>query len=220
MSEMNEGLFLGKDNPLEESVNSIRVEVRFKGHASHSASEVWTVEFEDADLEGPGWSRDWLVREVDRISWQGNERVPSELEFRQKLFTWGASGSSYSVILQVAEWVGAGIVGSTAFESFKNLVRLMRSRAEAAGLSQIDQPLSRDEAIFRAKWGLMKTYSIDEKDLRLMAEDHDIEKEIWVVTLMDDQKVEYQVTLGVVDGLPLTSRIVRRAHLLEGLADE
>ncbi|WP_152990645.1 hypothetical protein [Sphaerimonospora mesophila] len=207
----------GAEAPLQDSVVSMRVEVHLTAHPSVPAREVWAVEFDDPDLEGPAWTRDWLLREVDRLAWQGDERVSHDLEFRQDSFNWGTSSSGYSVILQVAEWVGSGVAGSTAYDAFKNLVRLMRSRMHTTGLPCNDSPLGRDEAIFRAQWAISKAYGLDLETLRLVSEDHDVEQETWVIALVDKAETEYEVTLGIVDGLPLTSRIVRRPHGPENL---
>lgn len=195
--------------PLQDNANWIRVEVHLTEHPSVPAGEVWAVEFYELDLARPAWTRDWLVREVERLAWHDNERVSSNLRLRQDSINWGASASGYSVILQIAEWIGSGITGSVAYHGFKNLIRLMRSRMEAAGFPRV-APLTRDEAISRARWRVSSAYDVGEDGLRLVAEDHDIERETWTITLTDSARTQYEVTLGIIDGLPLTSRIIRR----------
>ncbi|MFB4272886.1 hypothetical protein [Nonomuraea sp. GTA35] len=196
---------------MHDRVTSVSVEVHLVSHPSLPASEVWTVDFSDPDLDGPAWTREWLIQQVDALTWQNGERVPRDLRLLQNWFEWGAGGSGYTIVLQLAEWVGSGIAGSAAYEGFKSLVRLMRSRQSAAGLPIEDMPLEREEAIFRAQISAASAYKFDHEDLRLISEAHDLETGLWTIVFDYRSGVRYEVTLGIVEGLPLTKRIVRRS---------
>ncbi len=51
---------------------------------------------------------------------------------------------------------------------------------------------------------------MEEATLCLISEDHDFERETWTVTFIDKAGTQYEITLGIADGLPLTSRMIRR----------
>lgn len=196
--------------PLLDQVNLVTVSVHLTVHPSQPSLEVWSAAFENADLDGPLWTRDWLVHEVGRLTRLGEEPAPYDLQLKQDRWSWGADASGYSVLLHVADWVGAGVAGSVAYAAFLKLVRYMKERMIAAGISTGTVDFDRDEAVERARWRIEVEFQRNPEELRLVSEDHSIDDHIWTITFVDAEETQYEVTLGIVDGLPLTSRLIRR----------
>jgi hypothetical protein len=167
-------------------------------------NEVWLIDFEN-----PAWTREWLAKQADPFTWLGRGKFSRVLDFHQNDFSWGASGTSYELLIKIQETVFEGIAGSLAYDSLKALVRTLHKKLDDAGKYYQSEPLGRKEAIQRSLWKIHATYGIPEDQLTLLSDEHLIDEEKWTIVMRDPDHVRYDVTLGIIDGLPCTCRIKR-----------
>lgn len=83
--------------------------------------------------------------------------VPSVLNTSRTLASWDGSGPIVEqVVLQIAEWSVAGAVGNAAWEAIKATQRRIAKRPS----SGTHRPLSRDDALGLAHWGLSEQFGL------------------------------------------------------------
>lgn len=70
------------------------------------------------------------------------------------------------------------------------------------------EPLSRDDALRRARHSAATAYQVDPDSLWLGAEEHHPDEDSWTVGLRTDEGEQYDVHLGFVDGYAGSARVV------------
>lgn len=83
--------------------------------------------------------------------------VPSVLDTSRSLYSWEGSGPIVErIVLQIAEWSATGVVGNAAWEPIKWALRRVAKRPPGGA----HRPLSRDEAVGLAQWGLSEHFGL------------------------------------------------------------
>ncbi|MCG5441310.1 hypothetical protein NIE79_001432 [Micromonospora sp. NIE79] len=124
--------------------------------------------------------------------------------------SWGGdSGEIMAVVLYVSGMVTQAAIEHQVGDLFSQLRQRRQARATAES-----RPLSREEAISRARWSVADRYAatlsagtIDVDGLDVVGESEDRESGAWAITLMSDLGWTFQVTLRIREGLVTIDRL-------------
>ncbi len=117
--------------------------------------------------------------------------------------SWGTSRDTVElVLLVVAETTTSDVV--TAMDDA--VIRAFRDLVELAG-RPTSEPLSRDDALVRARQTAATAYEVEPDSLWLGAEEHDPANDCWTIGLRTNEGEQYDVRLGFVDGYAGSARV-------------
>jgi hypothetical protein len=192
-------------------MNQVSVRIAFVDAPDAPADIVVELEVSDpAIAQGQAWSEVPYLEALDPVSLEGSgpAHKPYVLDVKKTHFSWGADGAGASIVLAVANAAVNGVIGAATWSA---LVAAFRSLNQLSSYDT-DVPFERDEAIARARWRIQAAYDgANADDLRLTGETHDIEHERWTLEFVTpgEPRTRYTVELGVIEGLPATTRISR-----------
>lgn len=158
--------------------------------------EVWEV-----TAGSPQFDYQWLFEQVGQLPYAAGQHNPNIRKLTVSRTDWGADAASFEVLLTVGQWMAAQGAAAAFGYAFNELVQSIRHRSRT-----MDQrPLTRDEAIARARWKVAAAYSVDEATLveRSVEETAD---GWWTIELANSHDV-YAVTFVVEDGCVVTTRM-------------
>lgn len=115
--------------------------------------------------------------------------------------SWGASPDRVEISLLVST-AASDVVKArddAVLHAFRDLMELT-GRPES-------EPLSRDDALRRARHSAATAYEVDPDSLWLGAEEHHPSDDSWTVGLRTDEGEQYDVRLGFVDGYAGSARV-------------
>lgn len=114
---------------------------------------------------------------------------------------WGAEAASFEVLLTVGKWLLEQGAAAAFGCAFNEVVKAIRGRS--GGME--DRPLSRDEAVERARWKVATAYSVDGGNLVERSSEESSDG-FWTVELSTPDAI-YLVTFVVEDGCVVTTRM-------------
>ena len=180
------------------------------GAAPHHA---WTAQFEISEANTVD-----LRRQVESVMRRASSKeglAPFSVREERGLTSWGAdSGEVIRITLWMADHAVDGVLGAAIAALFKTLHSRSVQNANDA------RPISRQEALERAKWIIVSHYGLEardsltdiptsEVDLSVVGEGHRRHDNSWTVTLRDNGGVTYRVLIGCIDGLVMTQETER-----------
>lgn len=143
---------------------------------------------------------------------------PHFIDFRRGYTEWGASAAAHQIVLTLAEWATAGVVGNLIYESLKRgvLALVLRARDAARNRGEVvpTPPLSHDEALERARWYCANKWSIGHEamdQLALVGEVSDTSVASWIFHFKYAGRL-YEVEVVDEDGLVLVARTGWKHH--------
>jgi len=115
-------------------------------------------------------SADELVdRLIDALSADEGVPPPFDLQVTHSVLSWGASGAGLNILLKVV----SAVAGTAGWDLLKSTLRELKQRA-AERSPWVEHPLSRAEALWRAKWFLGHTYGINPDGLEVVEEEEEL----------------------------------------------
>lgn len=173
--------------------------VQFVEDPGVTADEVWEVV-----SERPGFDFKWLYEEAEGLAVSGPPHVPNLINVRVNRTDWGADATTFEVLLTVSQWVLEQGAAATFGAAFADLIGRMhtQSRPDHDG-----KPLRRQEATERARWRVHEEYEVDADRLTVTSEEESDGS--WTIGLAEAGRASYEVTLTVIDGLVVATRIKR-----------
>ncbi|MEU9516696.1 hypothetical protein [Micromonospora sp. NPDC048169] len=124
--------------------------------------------------------------------------------------SWGGDSGE---IMAVALYVSGAVTQAAIGHQVGNLFAQLRQRRQARTTAEV-RPLSREEAISRARWSVARRYAamlsvgaIDVDRLDVVGESEDRESGAWTITLLSDLGWNFQVTLRTREGLVTIDRL-------------
>jgi len=136
--------------------------------------------------------------------------------------SWGAdSGEVIRLVLFFGASAGlSGVIGNALYDFLRHLAR--RSQASDLDGSSLATPLSRDEALERAKWSVVHHYGLDvdgldlppqsDNELNLLSEVEDKETGGWAFGFAHEAEIVYHVEIGFLADLPTVTKIGREVR--------
>jgi hypothetical protein len=184
---------------VSERVGRDRLEVtlQFREGMGDSPDEIWLWDasgvLEDAELP---------LREVRQFI-AAEEVWPYEIERRESIRNWGASGA--------AEFILIGVSTGLLTKAIEPAARALFARIGAAlSSSQTPWAMTDDQAEQRARWYVVMHFELDDDALALTSTERDLQDEAWKF-VFEDQQHRYTVDLEWSDGLVAFSKIRRDA---------
>lgn len=116
------------------------------------------------------WSRDHALDRLEALTQDdrivraaglsdSGGSVPFTLDIKRSVTSWGAEAAAEEIILRIAEWTAAGVVGSAAYAAVIDLLRRFGRDTD-----EVAQPtlFERDEAYGIAEWGVAEKYGLSQ----------------------------------------------------------
>lgn len=194
-------------------INEVVVRITSIDFPDNEPGEILEILVHDPAIErGEAWSDASYLEALEPVTWEEGAEGPRPyvLDVSKSHFSWGADGAGATIVLAIANLAVEGVVSAaswaavvSAFKKISQMGRHVDSRS-----------LEREEAIGHAQWRVQAAYkSVNEGDLTLVGEAHDVENGTWTIDFKTPEGVQFRVVLGVIEGLPYTSRISRRQRL-------
>jgi hypothetical protein len=206
---MSGGTLDDNDGDREIQMTRLFVCLGFKEWVGALPLEVLTGEFllPETDLNG-------IREQVESVK----EDVPTEFEYREtrNRTSWGADGGEVvRIVLFVASSAASGVIGNAMYDLLRRLGQ--RERLSSPN-RRVRRPMSRKEAVERARWTLRFHYAVDadavdrfprqEDELEVIGEEQDRTTGSWVVHFRDMLGARYSVEFLLDDDLPSVRRIL------------
>ncbi len=162
--------------------------------------EAWIAEFDVSETE-----RQAVEREA-RALVTGEQHKPHVFRYQGGHTSWGAAGLEFhDLFIYVANHAVDAGFGAGAAALIASLSKRFGLRGDHAS----DRPLSRDEAVSRARFAVVRALRvadrlgpIDPDMLELVKEEHDVHLGRWSVSFRVPGRGVFEVQLQLVEGLP------------------
>lgn len=191
-------------------LNQVDVRVTSVESPDAEPDEVFEIVVEGPVIaKGEPWSEAPYLKALDPITFHdGQARRAYVLDVRKSHYSWGVDGAGASIVIAIAGLAASGIVGNAAWDALVAGFKVIGSMGRDAD----HRSMERDEAVQRARWRVATAYdTVTVADLQHVGESHDREHDRWTIELQTQDGTRFSVVLGLIDGLPYTSRISRRA---------
>lgn len=191
--------------PTFGGVHELRVRVGYRRRADGSAFQQYLLDLPVHDEDERPFEDARVLATLGPVLYAGADAPRHHVLHQQRWHTsWGASPDRVEVSLLVTTATPTSEVvkamDDAVIHAFRDLMELTgRPKAE---------PLSRDDALRRARHSAATAYEVDPDSLWLGAEQHHPDEDSWTVGLRTDEGEQYDVRLGFVDGYAGSARVV------------
>lgn len=190
----------GDRSLLADYLDEVELRLAFGEHPNQPPEEVWQYRV----VAPAGWSeRDFLRRLEEML--KDPTGLPFEYEVRtsRTVSSWGADTAALTIVAYITLRAIDTLVGLGVEGGIRGLIELLRSK-------QADEwrPVDRDTILNWAKARAAEAYDVEDDTLRLTAEEQRPDEDSWEF-VFEDEGNRYTVAMGVVEGVPYSSRVRR-----------
>jgi hypothetical protein len=193
-----------------ERLDHLTITVAFTERSDAQADQVFTISITPALAPGEQWDEKSYLDLLLPLLAQENSPYPlsHRLAVRKSQTSWGASAAGAEIVLYICNNAAAGVIGALALKGITEAFQAISKRSTSRNC---ERPLMLEEAVAKARLQVVTAYpDVASDSLVVIGEEQFTNRDSWVIRLRAPEGI-FEVELGVVKGIPSTSRIKRSA---------
>jgi hypothetical protein len=178
------------------------------GALPDAADQVFTISTHPVLAPGERWDEaSYIDLLLPILAQEDSPHPPSHfLTVRKSQTAWGASAAGADILLYICNNATTGVIGALAW---KGITEAFQEISKRSTFTNGEKPMTLEQAVARAKLRVVTAYTdVSSETLTVIRQEELTQENSWVIRLRSP-KATFEVELGVVKGIPSTTRIKR-----------